>query len=795
MTTVNSEMDSTRNFGYYGDADLQEYLRRPVKILDQSWTVTQGDLKVEIDPWTDFITDFNVQKRIEGYRMLQGNLHIRIAINGGPLFYAKAIAAYEPMPLWNDHSWASVNSAAYIQQLSQYPHVFLDATTSEGGEIVCPFFHHNNWIDLIGDGYRDMGKLRITSINDLLHANSATGHVNISIYVWMDNVRLAGPTMDTFSSYVAQSGIEEEYEPQAGDEYGTGIISKPASAVAKVMGALSNIPSLRPYARPSEMIASTLGKVAHVFGFSRPAIVSNLQRVKNKCVGNLANTDQHEAIVKLSLDSKQELTVDPRTVGLSDVDEMAFDYIKQKEAYLCSFQWSESDAGGEPLGKIVVGPEAANYDGDLTYPTPMYTAALPFEHWRGSIKYRFQLVASQLHRGRIRIVYDPHNRLDTSPGENVVYSRIVDLATNRDFEMEVAWNHPRSWLSIYNILGTNTNVYDGTLRTNAVFHNGTLRLEVVNELTSPAPALAQPVYINVFVSAGEDFEVANPNGEVLRYCEYEPQSGIIYEPQADGEELIDNADGVPETPAPIDPIGEEQNPDNPSTHVFFGESFKSIRSLLKRYCYHQCFTNTKAEFVITEKNFPVEPGKSKHPRHRTAALEPYNYTNMTYLNWFKPCYLGWRGGLRSKYISINPTAHSITSVIRYSEPIREADCGIRDYEISDLDLAQANDELNALLGATSGSDLTVTTVDGACEVEFPFYSQNRYAPGRKFLNGDDDDKWMGNDHYHKVFTRYVSTVQPLLRYVAAGDDFSFFFFVGQPGVRYRLKPDSGSATS
>jgi hypothetical protein len=124
-------MDSTRNFGYYGDADLQEYLRRPVKILDQSWTVTQGDLKVEIDPWTDFITDFNVQKRIEGYRMLQGNLHIRIAINGGPLFYAKAIAAYEPMPLWNDHSWASVNSAAYIQQLSQYPHVFLDATTSE----------------------------------------------------------------------------------------------------------------------------------------------------------------------------------------------------------------------------------------------------------------------------------------------------------------------------------------------------------------------------------------------------------------------------------------------------------------------------------------------------------------------------------------------------------------------------------------------------------------------------------------------------------------------------------------
>jgi hypothetical protein len=791
-------MDSTRDFGYYGDADLQEYLRRPVKVLDQAWTVTAGSIDVEIDPWTLFIEDPNVRKRIEGYRLLQGNLNIRVAINGGPLYYAKAIAAYEPMPRWNEHKWAS--GKAYIQQLSQYPHIYLDATTSEGGEICCPFFHHNNWIDLIGDGYKDMGALKIVSMNDLLHANSATGHVNISVYAWMDNVRLAAPTLDTYATYVAQSGVEAEYEPHAGDEYGTGIISKPASTVAKVMGALANIPSLKPYARPSEMIAGTIGRVAHIFGFSRPTIVTNLERVKQKCTGNLANVDQHEAVTKLSLDSKQELTVDPRTVGLSDVDEMAFDYIKQKEAYLCTYNWSESHAGGTALGRIVVGPEAANYDGTLTYPTPMYTVTLPFENWRGSIKYRFQLVASQLHRGRIRIVYDPHNGLSTSPGENVVYSRIVDLATNRDFEMEVAWNHAKSWLNVYNILNTQTTVHDGTLATNAVYHNGTLRLEVVNELTSPDPALSQPVYINVFVSAGEDFEVANPNGEVLRYCEYEPQGGGVYEPQADGEELVEEADGIPETPAQIDPIGHEESLDAPHTHVFFGESFKSIRSLIKRYCYHQAYTDTKPEFIITETNFPVEPGQSKSPRHLTAAgatppSQPYNYTNMTYLNWFKPCYLGWRGGLRSKYFSIDPGGTSMCAVTRYSEPIAQAECGHKQYTISDTELIHSNDELVQLLGASSGSDVVLTHLDGALEVEFPFYCTSRFAPGRKFLNGTDANKWMGNDFYHKVFVRYVSTVKPMMRYVAAGDDFSFFFFVGQPGVLYRAKPDSGSPTT
>jgi uncharacterized Zn-finger protein len=838
-TTIDSVMDPTRNFGYYGDADLQEYLRRPVKILDQAWTVTTGSFDVEIDPWTLFLEDANVRKRVEGYRLFQGTLNLRIAINGGPLFYAKAIAAYEPMHLWNGHSWATSGTNAYIQQLSQYPHVFLDATTSEGGELVCPFFCNNNWIDLIGDGYKDMGVLKMTSINDLLHANSSSGTVNISVYAWMDNVKLAAPTASTYGTYTTQSGIEPVavgaaaislggaliawlahcktacvyagnaegtpheievgMEPQAGDEYGTGIISKPASTVAKVMGALSNIPSLKPFARPSEMVADTIGKVAHVFGFSRPTILSNIGRVKNKAAGVLANTDQHEAVVKLSLDSKQELSIDPRTVGLSDVDEMAFDYIKQKEAYLTTFEWLESDGGGGALGNIVVGPETCNHDSGLSYPTPMYTVTLPFEHWRGSIKYRFQLVASQLHRGRMRIVYDPYDPLTTSPGENVVYSRIVDLATNRDFEMEVAWNHPRSWLNVNNVLSGTTTVHDGTITPISVYHNGCLRLEVVNELTSPDPALAQPVYINVFVSAGEDYEVANPNGEVIRYCEYEAQSGVEYEPQADGEELIDESDGVPESPSPIAPIGREDSPDAPHVHVFHGEAFKSIRSLLKRYCYHQSFASSSTEYRICESNFPVEPGQSVGPRHITAvganpSATAYNYTNMTYLNWFKPCYLGWRGGLRSKYFSISDSP-TLMVATRITDPVSQAICGITPWTISDTDISKANDELLVPFASTSGSDAVIPSIDGALEVEFPFYTFSRFAPGRKFLDGSDMDKWLGNDQGHEIFVRNAVTSQPVMRYVAAGDDFSLFFFVGQPGVQYRAKPASGSPTT
>lgn len=831
-------MDSTRDSGYYGDADLAEFLRRPVRLIDDNWTVTAGAYTTIVDPWNLFLTDSQVRSRVEGYRMLQGTLNLRIAINGGPFFYGRAIAAYEPRATYNEHSFGATTGDYYKQQLSMLPHVFLDPTTSEGGEIVCPFLCPDNWIDLIGGNFTDMGRLRITSLNDLLHANSSTGTVNISVYAWMTDVRLAGPTTNFYGAYTAHSGTElaagaaglsflgaiaawmhrvkcsfvgqdrhsdhdVELQPQAGDEYGTGIISKPASSVAKLAGALANIPTIKPYARPTEMVASAVGRMAHVFGFSRPAIVSDLQRAKIKGAGNMANTDAHEAVAKLTLDSKQELSVDPRTVGLSDVDEMAFNYIKQKECFMTSLTWSEAQIGRTSLGRLSVGPDYHNQEVintyDLNVLAPMYTVAAPFTYWRGSIKYRFQIVASQLHRGRLRFSYDPYIHAAGSPDENQTYSRIVDLATNRDFEMVVSWNHPHSWLRVNDRLGTGTFSHPGGgTSISEDYHNGQVRVEVVNELTSPNPALGQPVYINVFVSAGEDFEVAAPTDQILEECEYEPQDGFEPHSGTEGEEVVDEQDNIPESPAPIIPIGQQEMPDNPNSHVFFGESFASVRTLLKRYCYHTSYLTSQSHAYIIESNFPSEPGQSKVPRHVTSAAAtppstPYTYSAMTYLNWFVPCYVGWRGSLRSKYISaLRSTYHNVR---RFAEPVHQADCGINSYAISYGNPNIAARAHWGLLRSTAGNDMTVMATDGATEVEFPFYSHRRFAPARRFLDGSTTggNEWLGENGGHLVAIASDASIPQYhtVRFVAAGDDFSCFMFVGQPGILRRSKPDAG----
>lgn len=419
------------------------------------------------------------------------------------------------------------------------------------------------------------------------------------------------------------------------------------------------------------------------------------------------------------------------------------------------------------------------------------------------MKYRFQIAASQLHRGRIRISYDPFMHVGGEAPENVVYSRIIDLATNRDFEMVVAWNHPHSWLRVKDRLGTD--LYgnpQGTTTLNKEFHNGQIRIEVVNELTSPNPSLGQPVYINIFASAGEDFELASPTDDILQVVEYEPQSG--YEPQADGEEIVDEQDNIPESPTPIASIGTEASLDDPNAHVFFGESFKSIRALLKRYCYHMSYVHKQgnSHSYIIESNFPVEPGQGASPRHLTdAEADPpttmYTYSMMTYLNWFTPCYVGWRGGLRSKYIKYNPSGHM--TVRRFTEPVHQVDCGIKFLTVNISSDHAVAYESAVLSKVGAGHDVTLVQTDGAAEVEFPFYSYRRFAPARRFLNGTgtSGNEWLGENAGHLVANCYDSTGTPdiINRYVAAGDDFSLFMFIGQPGVLKRAKPLANGSTA
>jgi hypothetical protein len=153
---------------------------------------------------------------------------------------------------------------------------------------------------------------------------------------------------------------------------------------------------------------------------------------------SLAVSNTPVTLQKLSVDDKQELSIDPRIVGLSGDDPLAIGTIAKREAWFTKFDWAIGTQPNSLLWNAHVTPITFATTG--TVPTgflfpPLAVAACPFEYWTGTIRYRFQVVCSTFHKGRLRISYDPQ------PGNtieyNTAYTRIIDITNTQDFTIDI----------------------------------------------------------------------------------------------------------------------------------------------------------------------------------------------------------------------------------------------------------------------------------------------------------------------------------------------------------------------
>jgi hypothetical protein len=230
-----------------------------------------------------------------------------------------------------------------------------------------------------------------------------------------------------------QSG--REYVPQAGDEYGKGIVSAPATAVARIASAFKNTPFIGKFATATEMGASAVSAIARLFGFTNVPVVSDAQPVKVLCFPNLSTVDVGYPTEKLTMDSKNELSIDPTVVGLSQDDELTISSIAMRESYLTTTTWATSNNVDDILFSSAVGPMLFDNDNATNaklYMTPVCLAAQMFNEWRGDIIFRFRFICSQYHKGRVRFSFDPSgysgdNLTNDANSTNVVFTQIVDM--------------------------------------------------------------------------------------------------------------------------------------------------------------------------------------------------------------------------------------------------------------------------------------------------------------------------------------------------------------------------------
>lgn len=765
---------SARDDTYYvadsDEFDISKFFSRPVRISSTSWTVGTAFTPISLQVFKLFWQNKRNINRLCNYRNMKCDMCVKILINGTPFHYGFLMASVLPDTRFDSFVNTDLTEAGCVRA-SQNPHILLDPTSSTGGCLRLPYTHSYNCFNVtIATELDNAGTLQIRELVGLSHVSGTIEPITISVLAWAENVVLGAPTAVNPAGLIAQSG----------DEYGEGVISRPAFILAKIAGSLRNVPFIGPYAMSTSMGARNLGKIAQIFGHVKPNIVSDINFINPRFQPNLASATQHDPIFKGTLDDKQETTIDPRVVGLTGRDEMSIVDLAMRESYLTQFAWTQTGAVDSRLFSISVNPNLYRVVGagnNAQYlQTPMSWLAQPFQFWRGTLRFRFTAAASTFHRGRIRIVYDPGAALGATLTDfNTNLTQIWDLSESKEMVVDVGWHQPFSYSPVSNISdAVQTFSTVATIVSNA-FDNGSLALYVMTELTAPDTNLASPITILVSVSAGEDFEVFSPQ-DTLSNFEYFAQSGST----------LQEIEFSPHR-RPADVVFGNKLRDDATAAIYHGDPVVSLRTLLKRYTLSSTHGQvgltaaSRYSWKLNLPHFPLYPGRAPLAIH--SSTTPINFVQTTLLNHYTPAFLARRGGVRHRFIQgatdvdfQNVTimravgggyTNTLTAMAAFANPIN---------------IARENRAVHfTVRNGTSGQNITPNFRDTGIDIELPYHVNRRYWPGRTGAPNDPLHTNQGVFLLAKFFQAIAGFPAVTVdHFVSAADDFCLIGFIDVP---------------
>lgn len=798
--------------GFSADADIGKFLSRKVKIATYQWAVG-ADLSQNFAPWNLFLANAAVANKLQNYQLIKGDLKLTFYVNGTPFHLGMLMASYNYLGAGS--AVVTIGGDTQLVTRSQRPHLYLNVSTNKSGCLCLPFFLPTNYLSLTSPLFNSasIGTLNLDSFASLAQINAGTDTVTITVFAEMLNVKLTGPTMVAVSLAGPTSVSFDMFvvEPQSDEYDNTGVISGPASAVADFAGKLTSVPVIAPFALATQIGATATGNIARLFGYSKPAQLADVQPMRNYPVSSLALVEGADTSQKLTMTGKAELSIDPNISELDSTDELSMEYIVTKESYITQFSWDVTDLVDTTLFAMDVDPmaerRAAVSGGYQIIPTALSFASRPFSAWSGTLKYRFQVIASQYHRGRISIIYDPTGPLTGDP-YNTTFNSIIDLEDARDFTMEVKWQQDRAYcfISTDNTRTFYTQTTPQTRTSTRDTCNGIFYVRVVNELVVPDGTTG--VKILVSISAGDDFELVNPKGSTLAVESFAPvaQASVV------GSKVFDLFNIVPQSSATeITPEGENAPEQETQTLelttavrtmpmekplMFYGERFVSFRQLLKRYTFFRAlsYSSGATNQIMSSmhlRQMPAMPGFDPNGPDLTAALTPYTYVGNCYINYLKLAYAGWKGSIRWKFLPVSSVkAMSVSRNTGDDERKLDVDYAydaIYAYAVGATNAFVAGNRLFTREMTGGGAAITQCRTQDALEVEIPYTTNLRFSKTHgdylKVNTNSLANGYPGGDTFRFFYDSAPGVALSLIdTYVAAGEDFTLHGWVGAPVV-------------
>ena len=769
-----SSFSSTHNMA----TELGSYLSRPVLIYSDTWT-ENNDLNQTINPWSLFFLDARIRRKIDNYAFMSCKLKVKLMINASPFYYGCGLMSYLPLSTFEAGNVAPASGEQLFGVYSQRPHIYFYPQSNQGGVLELPYINYKDWLNVTSnEDLVDFGELSINTLGTLLNANSVAGTgVSVQIYAWAEDVKLAGNTL------ALSLQTQDEYEDC------NGVISKPASAIARAMNQLVDVPVIGPYMTASSFVTSKFASVASYFGFTNTPVIESVKPFSGKPFAAFASPEISIPSNKLTLDPKNEITIDSRVTGCNGDDEMMISNIVSREAFLFQTSFDSTTPVGEQICAMRVQPNMFNAvaaaNQEIIQFTPMGHVCHLFKYWRGDIIFRFQFICSQYHRGRVRLTWDPLRDPSTFAETSTSnYTKIVDFADTPNFELRVPYQQETSY---QNVLGDfdSAPYIEGTapLALNQATDNGILNMRVFTELTSPVAN--SPCLVFVSVRAADNFELAAPDQP--------PKDIHVYQVQSK-DEAIDST--VPETFF-------ESTEDPNINLVYMGESVKSLRQLMRRKTHTRSIiwpSTGSLTFVRNSSShprMPYYPGYDPNGIHTATsstggADARYNYVSQIPLTWMRHCYIGNRGSM--VWTSYNTNTVSLTD---YGYTRNAAGEGLGLSNAQSTQAVGINEPRGTLLEVYStvwdnpkatGSAFTTTGNWAAVDAVVPYYNKYRMLDnnpidasfGRDDLSSRDDAVTLHNFHMMKNTGTLSNAWNTSEECVSIGPDFNLIYYINVP---------------
>lgn len=756
----------------YSDDTLYGFLERPRIVNTTIWndTFAAGEPLVKLDPYFELLTSTPFRRKLENFQYFKAGLRIGVRTNGTPFHYGKLLI------VWRPFAGSQFASEQYMRDnvfsASGYPNVIVSPTENEVNEMVVPFAYNTAYMDLSQDVVRSPGQLFIYVLNPLA-LDADVPPVSITVFANFENVKLAGQSGIVNLPLFTQQFLETDPNPfnvvttsavvpfeaqgditiEARNKSREGLISGPAKAISSVAGALVNIPGIGIWAAAISTVSGALGKVAEHLGYCKPNTLQAISPFLQKN-GDFAAGEGLDSAMKTQIIPDQSVTDIPQILGGSP-GEMQILEMAGTPTLLGMFKWDGNDLTDSRLYTAPVNPRACtsvNFPLSVRVcPTLLSWVSHPFKYWRGSLRYDVQITCSNFHSGRLRVLFQPKNSGIVSgfDYQNTI-NRIVDIQTETDFSFTVPYISDKPWSYI-----NSGSIEDTT---------GFIEFSVVNDLTHTSLPVPE-VYVNVWVSAGPDFQLAMPYRDTRR--DFGPIPTPVNADAADDEEE-DKEDEKDDTPQDFEAQGLTsevmKNRDHPPLMPDATGAVEHNICMVDTVTHLKQLTNRPAQFgtIIFDVNAENET------RVDVRRIDDANVTSRAdYFSWFGAIFVFGRGST------------NIRMVPRYRDDVTQYWMWMgTSFAINGFNQQTRNNTLYE----GWGQQLFTTLATPSKEINVPFYS-----PAFARIMGVNDGQFSSCFRAQLAKPTAISATPAYDIYRSTGDDWSFNYRVGPPSY-WRDRP-------